>query len=393
MPLSETPSIVKDKIRTPGEAMIDIASLIQRVSVPSREKDEIERLIKNTWLDGVFSHQHFDHVTAIIKRKMRNNPAIIERINKIASSLESKFFITKRNDNYYGRLFETELSKYIIEMPSFNMMKVRNTIASFIIDDFLKMSYDKQKELCECIAHMMFMDTPSWRYDLCQANEFMASEEPHKFIEMMRFTGEYSIPLILSVAVKYINKATGMSTIADEAGKYYINDINRQRNLIASISSDEQLVTKTHGLLLPYQKNISIDYEAIPGIGIRPIDKYQRPIRKADITEHDELALWSERAIGIGMSGSANLLHFLFRKIQSENENFSMNDAKLATAAWLTHSGGHSFNEAYSSFEFMKSGSFKPLSFNKLSQSSDLGRNAVSHSYNKVLEASRRLKN
>lgn len=70
-----------------------------------------------------------------------------------------------------------------------------------------------------------------------------------------------------------------------------------------------------------------------------------------------------------------------------------MDDAKLATASWLNYSGGHSFNEAYSSFELMTRGYFKPISFNDISSTSELGENAVSHSYNKVLEASRRLKN
>lgn len=70
-----------------------------------------------------------------------------------------------------------------------------------------------------------------------------------------------------------------------------------------------------------------------------------------------------------------------------------MDDAKFATAAWPNYSGGHFFNEAYSSFELMTRSYFKAISFNNISSTSELGENVVSHSYNKVLEASRRLKN
>lgn len=299
--LSETPHIVKNRIRTPGEVMIDIASLIQTIRKFDKNKVELESLIKCNWLDGTLSYKSISSVIEKIRLKIDDNPVIIEEVNKIVSSLENEVFITKRNDNYYGRLFETELSKYIIDTPNINMMKVRDAISTFIINDFTKMPYNKQKPLCEFIAVQMFEDRPAWRYNLSRANDFMDSEEPKKFIEMMNFTGKYSILLVLSVAIKYIIKAKGMAYIMNEAKGYYLNEINRQRNLIESISSNEQLISEVHGLLLPYQKNISSDYEAVVGLGIRPVDKYQRPIVNSNLTEHDAIALSSERAIGIGM--------------------------------------------------------------------------------------------
>ncbi|MCW2254743.1 hypothetical protein M2263_000834 [Providencia alcalifaciens] len=391
-PLSETPHIVKNRIRTPGEVMIDIAILIQTANQPVKNKMEIENLIKFNWLDGTLSHQSINSIIDEIKSKIGEDPVLIDEINQIMSSLESEPFITKRKDNYYGRLFETELSKYIIETPNFNMMKIRDSVSSFIINDFIMLPCEQKKYLCQYVVEQMEADTPAWRYDLSHANDFMDTREPEKFIEIMRYTGKYSIPLVLSIAVRYINKSRGVASIINKASEYFLTEGNRQRNVIETMTFKEQLISDAHGILIPYQKSIISNYNVIGGKGIRPIDKAQQPADVEDLTEHDFVALMSERAIGVGMSGSSNVLHFLFNELQLQDKNFPMDDAKLSTASWLTYSGGHSFNEAYSTFDVMTRGHFKPLSFNRLCSSNGLAEKAISHSYNKVLAEARRLK-
>lgn len=387
-PLNETPQIAENRIRTPGEALIDIASLIRTTDTPSIKKVELESIIKSTWLDGMISRQSLCNIVELIKIKTNNNPTITKKIENIMNSLEKDFFVTKRNDNFYGRHFETELSKHIINNPSKDMMKVRDSISSFIIEHFSSSPHDEQKRICASIAKLMREDPPTWRHNLSLANKFIKNETPACFIEMMKFSGEHSVPLVLSVAVKYIISAKAMIGIKNQATQYYVNKILPQRLLIKSFNTNANSKTDAYGLRLPYQKVSSSNNEVISGSGVRPMDRYVRPTDGADLTEHDAIALNSERAIGIGMSGSANILNFLFIKLQSQNEHFPMDDAKLATASWLSYSGGHSFNEAYSSFGFMHSGNFKPLSFNTLKTSSTLSNNAISFAYDKVIEAS-----
>jgi hypothetical protein len=159
------------------------------------------------------------------------------------------------------------------------------------------------------------------------------------------------------------------------------------------LNENKRLFTTDYGLLLSYQKYYPANNEDYVGIGIRPIDKYMRPSAGVALTEHDTTALANERTIGIGISGSSNILHVLFQYLQLRDEDFPLDDAKLATASWLSYSGGHSFNEAYSVFGFMTEGNFKPLSFNALKKSSPLSEVAIAQAYNKVIETSIALSN
>jgi len=128
------------------------------------------------------------------------------------------------------------------------------------------------------------------------------------------------------------------------------------------------------------------------GTGVRPIDRYKRNVR--NLTEHDQEAQQSERAIGIGMSGSSNLLNALFRKIGADNPRFSITSARLIAAAHLTFSGGHSINEAFTVFNYANAGNVIPLSYSDLaayftaSPVEGLFNSAVEHAFSAVIGAS-----
>lgn len=390
-PLNETPQIMRERIRTPGEAIIDIAGLIKKQGGDLENKRELDELVKCTWLDGSLSQQSLHNTVELIKIKIGEHQRIIIEIDKIMRTLEKEFFVTKRNDNYYGRLFETELSKYIVNNPDASMLKVRDAISEFIVDNFSNIPEDEQPKLCTAVATVMHRDPPLWRNSLSYANIFILNKTPQCFIDMMNFKGKNSVPLVLSTAVKYIVLSQGTRDIKNRAAQYYINKILPQRQLIVSLNEYKNLCTADYGLLLPYQKyhrSNYEDYDRDADCGVRPIDKYIRPSAGVALTEHDAAALANERTIGIGMSGSSNILHFLFQLLQLRDESFPLDDAKLATAAWLSYSGGHSFNEAYSVFGFMTEGNFKPLSFNTLKTSSALSEIAIGQAYNEVIEAS-----
>lgn len=342
----------------------------------------------DAWMDGALSQQSLYNLVELIKTKISDNTTISKEIDNIVRTLEKEFFVTKRNDNYYGRLFETECAKYIIENPNVDMINVRDAISSFILDDFSTIPYNEQLSLCNTIAYYMKSDPPSWRYSISHANRFIEDKQPVSFISMIKFSGEYSVPLILSTAIKYIISSQGTRELKDKATKHYISKILPQRQLIDSPSAAYNKMSEAYGLFLSYQKNHLSQDEKEPGYGIRPMDKYIRPTVDVDLTEHDTVALSNEKAIGIGISGSSNILNFLFRRLQLQDECFPMDEAKLATASWLSYSGGHSFNEAYSVFGFMSQGNFKPLSFNKLKISSELSAKAIAYAYGKVIDTS-----
>jgi hypothetical protein len=305
----------------------------------------------------------------------------------MVGTIEEKVHMTKRNDNFYGRLFETSLSEYVVNNPDEEMIQVRDIVSSTLLSDFARYTEQYKCNLCGRIAQEMRDDPPPWRHNLEAANVFLATEAPQDFVKMLGHDGPYSVPLVLSLAVKYVIQAHGMLDLMGKASEFYVAAIRPQRLLVCRDSADAAKSTNLPGLLLPYQRGgISNKLDAT-GTGVRPIDKYARPGDLDGMTEHDVVAATYERTIGIGMSGSANILHFLFNSIAAKRE-FPMDAAKFATASWLTYSGGHSFNEAYSTFAYMNSGNFTPLSFNDRAKIPGSIGTGILTAYDAVIEAS-----
>ncbi|WP_146084013.1 hypothetical protein [Xanthomonas albilineans] len=402
--INETPHLIENKIRTPGECLINIAISLDSVMPPIPLKDEIQATIRYTWLDGGLSRQALVNLIELIKLRTRFNapelyPKIRRKIDDIAGTLEKETFQTKRNDNFYGRLFETHLSEYLIKNPDYAMMEVRDAVAAFILQDFIsplltcKGNEESQSAICERLASLMEDDPPSWRCNIESVKKFLASKSQADFIEMMKYHGEFSVPLILSVAVKYITIAPGLQELKNKASEFYIEKIIPQRELRKLILSNNAHNKKSnlYGLMLPYQRGANAGYSMSGGIGIRPIDRYALPGVEDGMHEDDLVASSNEITIGTGVSGSSNILNFLFNKIRKTSTNFPMDAGRLAVASWLAYSGGHSFNEAYSVFSYKNAGKFKSISFKSLAEDYDLMNKGVEHAYNQVLQTAKRL--
>lgn len=112
--------------------------------------------------------------------------------------------------------------------------------------------------------------------------------------------------------------------------------IKPQRDLNRIINN--QVVSNRTGIKLNYQMQ---DQNGQPGyIGIRSMVRYQSAVNS--LTEHNQEALTSERPIGIGMSGSSNILNHLFILLDDEFSDFNIDHARLLAASFLTYSDGHS---------------------------------------------------
>lgn len=68
-----------------------------------------------------------------------------------------------------------------------------------------------------------------------------------------------------------------------------------------------------------------------------------------------------------------------------------MRSAQVATAAWLAHSGGHSFNEAYSVFGYTHNKDMIPLSYSDFSDTAPAAKAAVDYAFEKILETALKL--
>jgi hypothetical protein len=389
-PLNEKPQISEDRILTPGEAMIDISSAIATSNISGILKNKLATLIKQTWLAGNPTKQSAINVADLIKFQLNSQSSQLnDKIDKIISSIEKDFFVTRHNDNYYGRLFDTEFSTYLIDNPTSEMQDAKHQVRESILHDFGEYDTELKHDLCKLLKQWMLDDPPAWRGGIPEVSKFLASGSPADFTNMLHSKDKYSIPLILSIAVKYIASAPGFDNMKNRATQFYVSTILPNRNLDDSSASKltTGLRSNRYGILLRHQQGV--DNNRFKGnYGIRPVDKYKSSTSTNQLSEHNKNALRDERAIGIGMSGSTNLLNFLFNNLHTRTDKFPMDDAKLMTAAYLCFSGGHSINEAYTVFEYKNHRNFKPLSFSELSDTSDYHKKAVDYAFKKILDAS-----
>lgn len=388
-PLSLTPGPRETVVRTPGECVID-ALVAVRATVDDRQLlRNFDHVLRATWLDGSLSRQGALNALSLVRRDAGRFPALIQQIDRIESSMEKCLYITRRNDNLYGRLFETHLAEFLVKNPDESMLLVRDSVAEFMRSDLLAYKSLVADSLAKEIAQLMGQDPAPWRAAIPEVRSFLASPNKKSLEAMLGCKGDKSVSLLLSVAVKYTIKAPGLAGLLNRASAFYMAVIVGQRNLIGGPRA--KLQTDMHGLLLPYQRGAHPSAATAEGVGVRPMDKYVRPDPDTGMTSHDWNAVVSERTIGIGMSGSSNILDFVFRDISSKNPDFPATSARMAAAAWVAHSGGHSFNEVYSVFGYGQNKDFSPISFNGLELESFTAHEAVDYAFSKVVIEAERL--
>jgi hypothetical protein len=383
-PLSETHSGGLNPVKTPGECVVNIAALLKHNDEPIALQD----MVKATWLDGGLSRQSVVNMCSLLNVTLSATSPSRSGINTILSNLEPEFIRTRRNDAFYPRLFETALAEEIVHQPTAEMNEVRDAIALFLVNHFLMQTNgdEERRSICEKVASAMLADPAIWRSEIPEAQMFLSTRSPDDFVAMLQSKGRYSIPLVVSLVVKYAVSSSTLSEVVANATQYYVDKIKPERDLISAPTDQPNKPTNLHGLLLPYQRGANSRYGKINGSGVRPIDRYVRPSAGKGLTSHDLVAVSSERAIGIGMSGSANIVNFVLHELMDRGQPLHLNDAQLATAAWLTFSGGQSFNEAYSVFSHLDSSSFKPLSFVDLQNQSEGMASAVSSAFERLME-------
>lgn len=121
VPLHQTPTAtVPNRNRTPAEAVIALAVLVQRVVPDSPEKDNVARSLKENFLSGKTTLD----TRATLFTQLLLNPALralSPEIRAIMGSINHVPHATVVNDNYYGRLFDSALARYVVEHPAPDM--------------------------------------------------------------------------------------------------------------------------------------------------------------------------------------------------------------------------------------------------------------------------------
>lgn len=380
-PLKETPvKINEGKIRTAAECTIDMACVIKNSDLISDIKSIMLEEIKKVYLSSSFTIQTLDLFLKYSSQLLGHDSAIMNKLKGLLRSVEKEFYLTKHNDNYYGRTFESAIAEMVVSHPSNEMNKNVEIIKDKIIADFNLLNSSQKEDLIKSIHSIMKDDPAIWRADIPEVTNFLDGCTPDNFISMMSTSNKLKHLLIMHLAVKYVIKSPGFRDMCNTASALYLYLIRPQKNMNKVLNNQEK--SNRTGIKLNYQ--MQGNARQIGYLGVRPIDIF-KPSMDC-LTEHNQEALTSERPIGIGMSGSSNILNHLFSSLNDEYSNFHIEHARLLAASFLTYSGGHSINEAYTVFGYKDNKSFKPVSYSTLLESNDFTKKIINASYNKLID-------
>lgn len=378
--LTATPEKINATIRTPQECLFKIATIIIKNDIPKTNKQNILFRIKDMFLVGGVKPSSIHWLKNIIKMQLPHNATLQSEVNEAVKSLEKQLYVTKHNDNYYGRMFDSELAQVIVDKPSPEMKRNTAIIKSIIIDDFNQLSHSARKQLCKDIHRNLINDPATWRSEIPEVKAYLSKSTPKNLLRMVNSNSPIKDLLVMHLLVKYLRFSPSFYNMMCEGAELYSEVIKPQRTLEKTLIKDIVKSSRT-GIQLHYQMRSPQTKKT----GERPIDRYSLPV--IQITDHNRLALLTERPVAIGMSGSSNILNQLFVILDKHVEAFDIKHAHLFAAAFLTHSGGHSFNEAYTVFNYTDNESFKPIAYTSLGAHDPFAQNAIDHAYNKVVAA------
>lgn len=380
-PLKETPVKITDgKIRTVAECAIDMAGAIKKSNLQTGFKTVMLDEIKGSYLSGGLSINKLGLFLERYSIILENNTPLNQKLHELLESVEKEFYVTKHNDNYYGRTFDSTIAELVVSKPSKEMNKNIKIIRNKLMADFDSLNNRQKLNLVESIYAQMVHDPAIWRPAIPEVEKFLYDCTPDNFANMLNTKSELNHLLIMHLSVKYVLYSPGLKDVETTASRLYSDVISRQRTLNRVKNTQEK--SNRTGIKLHYQMQGHIGQP--DHIGVRPIDRYRSSVDK--LTEHNFEALASERSIGIGMSGSSNLLNHLFISLDDEFSDFNIEHARLMAASFLTYSGGHSLNEAYTVFGYYNRESFKPVSYSALIGGDNYMKSIIDLSYDKLIE-------
>ncbi|QJU42332.1 hypothetical protein [Serratia marcescens] len=125
--------------------------------------------IKGIYLSGSLSKQMLDFILKYSSRIFGNDHPVINKLQVLLNSVERCFYLTKHNDNYYGRAFESAIAELVVSKPSNEMNKNIEIIKNKIIDDFKSLDDIQKKWTITSIHGQMKSDPAIWRADISEA--------------------------------------------------------------------------------------------------------------------------------------------------------------------------------------------------------------------------------
>jgi hypothetical protein len=258
------------------------------------------------------------------------------------------------NDNPYTRRFDSSLARSLVENPLPEMYKAAKMMGDqFLVDLHHGISLFTEDEMLNFLHELrdsLQEDTRGW-FNRTQYMNELSQNPSHARLKsaLTSITNGFEIIAIPYLIIKTANALRHANKRATPkwhqvASKAY------DKNVVDLRSTGDALATPpTHGYGIRLPRHPP--YEEVSSLGMSSINWTTAKPLRGSLRAFAKKAMHAGHPVVSGLSGSAYLLSIFMHHIGQHDRKFDKNAAMLCVLAFATFDGGHSINEAMSSFQ------------------------------------------
>ena len=350
----------RSEARPGADCLIQFMDLMQR-SGGDRAKELLEKASK-LWMSGNLSDTAVAAFLMDAASELQDRSRLHSYVVSIADAVIKPKEATQRNDNMYGRKFESDFIHILVKNPPGGTIEVTQKIGQALLNDFDKIhasgalsTETTLKRIAESIElrpwTALAPDLEKFREEPTYSNLKSMLLSVNNGIDILK------VQSLISKVSKQFSDDIEWKEYADQRYKYVLQPARKTRPF--QVLENEVGVSAQQAADLTNKLGLDIKTSRY-GTGLLNHPEYE-PQEKfyiardttygrmnpdmANLSGMEQQALYHGHAIVTGLSGNANLLTYLSRRIAKEDSDFSVDQAILAGMMFLGFDGGHSLNE------------------------------------------------
>ncbi|WP_156425863.1 hypothetical protein [Herbaspirillum rubrisubalbicans] len=350
----------RSEARPGGDCLIQFMDLMQR-SGGDRAQELLEKASK-LWMSGNLSDTSVAAFLMDAASGLQDTSRLHSIVVSIADAVSKPKEATERNDNMYGRKFESEFVHILVKNPPAGTIEVTRKIGQALLNDFDKIhasgtlaTETTLKKIADSIELRPWTaqapDLERFKEDPTYSNLKSVLLSVNNGIDILK------VQSLISKVSKQFSEDIEWKEYADQRYKYVLQPARKTRPF--QILENEVGLGARQAVDLTNKLGLDIKTSRY-GTGLLNHPEYETQEKfytardttygrmnpdMANLSGMEKQALHHGHAIVTGLSGNANLLTYLSRRIAEEDSEFSVEQAVLAGMMFLGFDGGHSLNE------------------------------------------------
>ncbi|MGI4846617.1 MAG: hypothetical protein ACRYGK_00520 [Janthinobacterium lividum] len=362
--------------RTDREILLECISILRSASLADPDNAELTGLaeqFKALWLGAkIGTPAVASEMIQCAHTLMANSPALAKRILACAFEALEARHDTQRLDNTFGRRFESELVHALVQAPPPGVVKAAGQFADYLttvaLDHFeflAQRGVDMDKFHRELVEQVMVEKWP-WHAELPQVAAYLQAPSAASLCSLMENPQSSGYGVILQAQLS-LNLALSLPRLdwRKMADSHYNEVVNPARSRFPSAlkaamdkpagavpQSMPDVTTRSFGPLLVHQLPNEVPAQWTAETAVQSTYR----LNFALSTQFEKNLLAREQSTVCGVSGTANLLTFMFRHMSERSQteaplaDFNISDAFCAVMMFVTFAGGHTLPESIATF-------------------------------------------